>query len=151
MCGRGDNVGVVKGRCVDAGGDEARDVGHVDDEVAADLVGNLAHALVVDGAAIGRRAGDQDLGPVHEGILEKSVVVNDARLEIDAVGESLKVRRHGRDLPLGSLVAVRQVAAVRQVEAHDAVMGCMAAVSVMSWLAECGKREKQNSRLMMAW
>jgi hypothetical protein len=43
----GDDVGVVKGGRQLLGGDEARDVRHVDEEVRAHLVGDGAEALVV--------------------------------------------------------------------------------------------------------
>jgi hypothetical protein len=39
-------VDLETGRGNDTSGDQARDVGHVDDKVGANLVGNLAHALV---------------------------------------------------------------------------------------------------------
>ena len=41
-----------------AAGDEAGEVRHVDHEVGADAVGDLAEALEVPGARIGRAAGD---------------------------------------------------------------------------------------------
>lgn len=70
---------------------------HVHEQVAADLVGDLAHAGVVNLAAVGRGAGDEDLGTVHEGILLKLVVVDEARVEVHAVGEGLKVGGDGGD------------------------------------------------------
>lgn len=95
--GGGDNVGVLEGGGDDLGGDETRDVGHVDDEVGTDEVGNLAHALVVNETAVGRGTGDEDLGAVEDGVLLEHVIVNDAGLEVDAVGEGLEVGRDGRD------------------------------------------------------
>ena len=53
VCGGGDYVGVEEGGGNDAGGDQAGYVGHVDDEVGADEVGDLAHAGVIDKPAVG--------------------------------------------------------------------------------------------------
>jgi hypothetical protein len=105
------------------GGDEAGDVSHVDDEVGTDEVGNLAHALVVNQTAVGRGAGDEDLGAVEDNVLLELLVVDDAGLEVDAVGHGLEVGRDGRDLALGRLVAVGQVTAVGEVKAHEAAVG----------------------------
>ena len=120
--GGGDHVGVLEGRLVDAGGDQTGDVSHVDHEVAANKVGDLAHAGVVDLAAVGRGTGNEDLGAVHEGVLLELVVVDDASLEVDAVGEGLEVGGDGGDLLGRGLVAVGQVTAVGEVEAHDALV-----------------------------
>jgi hypothetical protein len=46
---------------VQAGGDEAGEVGHVDHEQRADLVGDLAEGLEVELARVGRPAGEQQL------------------------------------------------------------------------------------------
>lgn len=120
--GGGDNVGELEGRLVDAGGDQTGNVSHVDHEVAANSVGDLAHAGVVNLAAVGRGTGNKDLGAVHEGVLLELVVVDDASLEVDAVREGLEVGGDSRDLLGGSLVAVGQVATVGQVETHDALV-----------------------------
>jgi len=95
--GGGDNVGVGEGRVVDATSDQTGNVSHVDHEVAADLVANLAEALVVDGTAVGRGTGNDDLGSVHESVLLELVVVDDASLEVDTVGEGLEVGGNSRD------------------------------------------------------
>lgn len=95
--GGGDNVGVLERRVHDASGDETGNVSHVDHHVAANLVANLAEPLVVHLTAVGRGTGDDDLGPVHEGILLELLVVDDAGLEVDAVRESLEVGGNGRD------------------------------------------------------
>ena len=47
-----------------AAGDEAGEMRHVDHQVGADLVGDLAEAAEVDDARIGRAAGDDHLRPV---------------------------------------------------------------------------------------
>lgn len=140
MGGCGDNVGVLERRVHNLGGDQTRDMGHVDHKVAANLVGDLAEALVVHLTAVGRGSGDDDLGPVHEGVLLELLIVDDAGLEVDAVGEGLEIGGHCGDprrwsarwlwyaaaildgLLGGGLVAVRQVTTVGQVETHDSVV-----------------------------
>jgi len=88
---RGDNVGVLKGAGDDTSSNETGDVSHVDDEVCADKVCDLAHASIVDKTAVRGCASHKHLGSVHQGILLKLVVVNETSLEVDAVGESLEV------------------------------------------------------------
>jgi hypothetical protein len=121
--GGGDDVGVGEGRLVDAGSDETRDVGHVHHEVAANLVGDLAHAGVVDLTAVGGGTGNQDLGAIHQSVLLELVVVDETSVEVDTVGEGLEVCGNGRDLSLGGLVAVGQVATVGQVKTHEPLVG----------------------------
>jgi hypothetical protein len=95
--GRGNNVGVFERRRNDTGSDQSGDVSHIDHQVGADRIGNLAHASIVNQAAVGRGTSDKDLGAVEQSIGGESVIVNDAGLVVDAVGESLKVGRNGRD------------------------------------------------------
>jgi hypothetical protein len=95
--GSGDNVGVGEGRVVDATGDQTGNMGHVDHEVAADLVANLAETLVVDGTAVGRGTSNDNLGSVHESVLLELVIVDDTSLEVDTVGEGLEVSGNGRN------------------------------------------------------
>lgn len=95
--GGGHDIGVLEGRGDDTSGDQAGDVGHVDNEVGTDLVSDLAHALVVDQTAVGRGTSNQALGAVHLSVSLQSVVVNDAGLQVDTVGEGLEVGRDGRD------------------------------------------------------
>lgn len=135
-----DHVAVLEGRGVDTGGNETRDVSHIHHQVAANLVGNLTHALVVDLTAVGGGTGDEDLGAVHEGVLLELIVVDQAGLNVDTVWESLEVGGNGRDpgglistvglrsrrqidlLLLGSLVAVGQVTTVGKVKTHQSVV-----------------------------
>merc|ERR1712130_990095 len=107
---------------VDLSGDQARDVGHVHHQVAADLVRNLSHLLVVNRSAVCRSAGDDDLGAVHHGILLELLVVDNASLEVDSVGEGLEVGGHSADLLSRSLVAVAQVTAVGKIKTHDTLV-----------------------------
>ena len=123
VSGGGHNIGVLEGRGNDTSGDQTRNVSHVDDEVGANLIGNLAHALVVNQTAVGGGTGDQTLGAVHLGVTLKSVVVDDTGLKVDTVREGLEVGGNGRDLPGGGLVAVAQVTTVGEIQAHQAVVG----------------------------
>jgi hypothetical protein len=120
--GGGHDVGIFKWRRDDLGGDETRDVGHVDHQVGAHRVGNLAHALVVDQTAVGRRAGHEDLGSVERGRLLEHVVVDDAGLWVDPVWHRLEVGRHRRDLSGVGLVAVGKMATVGEVQTHETVV-----------------------------
>lgn len=121
--GGGHNIGVLEGRGNDTSGDQARDVSHIDDEVGANLIGNLAHALVVNQTAVGRGTSDQTLGAVHLGVTLESVVVDDTGLKVNTVREGLEVGGNGRDLAGGGLVAVTQVTTVGEIQAHQAVVG----------------------------
>mmetsp|Transcript_15044 Transcript_15044/g.39547 ORF Transcript_15044/g.39547 Transcript_15044/m.39547 type:complete len:430 (+) Transcript_15044:388-1677(+) len=120
--GGGHDVRVIERRRNAAGGDEARDVSHVREQPRAVLVSDLAHALVVDQARVGRGAGDKELRAVKPSVGLESVVVNDTSGLVKAIWQLLEVHRHGRDLLRRGLVTVRKVAAVRKVKAHDAPM-----------------------------
>jgi hypothetical protein len=69
---------------VHAGGDQAGDVGHVDEQVGADLVGDGAEARPVDDLRIGGEAGDDHLRLVLDGEALDFVVIDQALL-VDAV------------------------------------------------------------------
>lgn len=95
--GSGDHIGIVEGRRDDTRRDETRDVSDIDDEVGTNRVGNLAHALIIDQAAVSRRAGDQDLRTVKYSVLGQLVVVDDAGLKVYPVRHGLEVGGHGRN------------------------------------------------------
>ena len=97
MGGGGDDIGVLEGRRDDTSSNETGDVGHVDNEVGADLVSDLTHAGVVDQTAVGRGTGNNALGAVELSVVLKHVVVNETSLEVDTVGESLEVGGDSRD------------------------------------------------------
>lgn len=140
VCCGGDNIGIFERSGDDFCGDQARDVGHVDNQVCADQVSDLAHALIVDEATVCRCTGDKTLGTVHERILFKTIIVDDACVDVDSVGEGLEVGGHCRDsgqgepekdrkvgcelrlLLLRSLVAMAQMASVREVKTHESVV-----------------------------
>lgn len=120
--GGGDNVSVFEWRWNDAGSNQTGDVGHVDNQVGADLVGDFPHSLVVDQSAVGRGTGDQDLWSEQNGGFLQHVVVNQAGAQVDSVRHGFEVRRHSRDLSGVGLVTVGQVATMGQVETHQSVV-----------------------------
>lgn len=97
MSGGGHNIGVLEGRGDNASGNQTRDVGHVDNKVGTNLVGDLAHALVVNQTAVGRGTSDQDLGAVQLSVGLEGVIVDDTGLQVDTVGEGLEVGGDSRD------------------------------------------------------
>ena len=117
LVGRGgDHVGVGHGALVLAACDKTRNVRHIDHQHRAVAVGDLGQLLKVDGAGIGRRTGDQQLGADLRDLLGQCGVVDAAILGGDAVGDKVVVLAahvHGG--------AVGQVAALGQVHAHDGV------------------------------
>ena len=69
---------------VDASGDQASHVSHVDEQVGTDLVGDFAHAGPVNDAGVGREATDHHLRLVLDSLTFHVVVVDLAGL-IDTV------------------------------------------------------------------
>ncbi|MCY1434441.1 hypothetical protein D9M71_505020 [compost metagenome] len=117
MRGGGDHVGIRQGIGVQAGGDQAGDVGHVDEQISPDLVGNLAEAREVQGFRIGREACNNHLRLVQGGQALDLVVVDQA-VGVDAVLHRV-VQLAGRT----DLGAVGQVAAMGQAHAQQGVTG----------------------------
>ena len=116
--GGGDDLGVRDGRWMDAAGDEAGEVGHVDHEVGADFVGDGAHAGEVEVAWIGAAAAYDDLGFFADGCGFELVVVDGFGVFADLVADDA-VEFAGEV----ELVAVGEVAAVGEIEAEDGVAG----------------------------
>ena len=116
MRGRRDEVGDRDRVRVQAGGHQAGDVRHVDEDQGADLAGHLGDPVEVDLPRIGAGAGEDQLGPVLAGQLGDLVVVDPLGLRVDAVAD--------RRIPAArevELHPVRQVAAVGQVHRQDGV------------------------------
>ena len=65
--GRGDDMGVRDGVGVQPRGNQPGEVRHVDHEVGADLVGDLAEGREVELTRVGGPAGDDELGAVLVG------------------------------------------------------------------------------------
>ena len=101
-----------------AGRDQPGEVGHVDDQVRADLVGDLPEALEVQQARVRRPAGEDHLRPALVGDPLHLVHVDQARLAVDLVGGDVVQLAADVDLhPVG------EVAAVGQLEPHHRVAG----------------------------
>src|SRR5581483_5055503 len=97
-------------------GDEAGDVGGVDDQQRPDLVGDRPEGREVDRAGVGGGAGDDGLGPLCPGQVADGVVVEGLRLVVDPVGHEL-VEPPG-EVHRG---AVGEVATLVEAHAHDLV------------------------------
>lgn len=89
----------------------------------AHLVADLAHACVVVVPGVRRRAGNDELRAEEQGCLLEAVVVDEAGRLIEAVWQRLEEDGRCGDALLRGVEAVREVAAVGEVEAHDAVVG----------------------------
>ncbi len=101
-----DDVGVRHRVRVRAAGDEAGEVGDVEHQQRADLVGDRAERFGLEAARVARRADDDHLRAVLEGELA-DVVDLDPVLGADAVGHEVVEQAAGVDRR-----AVREVAAV---------------------------------------
>src|SRR5918996_13331 len=108
---RGDEVAVRHGVRVQPGGDKPGEVRHVAEEERADLVRDLAKAVGLDRARVGRGAADDQLRAVLLREAPHLVEVDEPGLAVDAVADDV-VKLPGEV----DLEAVRQVTAV--VEAH---------------------------------
>jgi hypothetical protein len=84
-------------------------VGHIDNEIGTDRIGNLAHAAVVNKTAVRGCACNQDLRAVELSIRLKGIVVDDTSLEVDSVREGLKVRRDCGDPALESWLGTWEI------------------------------------------
>ncbi len=98
-----------------AAGDEAGEVGDVEQQQRADLVGDRLERLGIEPARVGRRAGDDHLRPVLEGEGAHLVHV-DAVLGAGAVGDEVVEQAAGVDRR-----AVGEMAAVVEAEAEHRV------------------------------
>ncbi len=109
-------MGVRDGARMDPAGHQAGDVSHVDHQIGSDPVGDGAEAGEVDGARIGRAAGDDQPGPVLVGQGLDRVIVDQVGVGRDAIGHGLEpAAGHGGRRAMG------QVAAMSQAHAQDHV------------------------------
>ena len=103
---------------MDAGRDQARDVGHVDEQQRPDAVGDRGHPLEVDDPRVGRGARDDELRTDLLGLGGQRVVVDPLGVLADAIGVDLvqlaaEVQLH----------AVGQVAALVELHPENRVAG----------------------------
>jgi hypothetical protein len=115
---RGHEIAVRDRARLDARGDEPGEVGHVAEKERAHLVRDLAEAPGLDRARIRRAAAHDQFRPVLLREPQDVVVVDEVRLARDAVVDD--VVEPAREV---HLQAVRQVAAVRELEREDRVAG----------------------------
>ncbi len=116
--GGGDHVGEGDRVRVEAGGDQPGDVGHVDEQQRADLVGDGAEAREVEGLGVGGEAGDDHLRLMLHGQALDFVVVDQPGSGVQAVLHGVVQLAGG-----GHLGAVGEMAAVGQAHAEDGVAG----------------------------
>ena len=115
---RGHQVGVRERARVDIGGDETGDVGHIDEQDGADVLGDRRHPLEIPEPRIRRRAADDQLRPDVLRLGGHRVVVDPLRVLPHAIGMDLvQPAREIEPHP------VREMATVGQVHAHDPVAG----------------------------
>lgn len=120
--GRGDDIGEWEGRWDDSGSDEARNMGHVTEEIRSSLVCDFAETLVVEESGVSGCACNNELWSVEHSELLQLHVVDQPRLLVQAVWKSLEVFRNGRDLLRRRLITVGQMPTVGQVETHNPIM-----------------------------
>ncbi len=101
-----------------AAGHEAGEMRHVDHEIGADLVGDLAEAAEVDDARIGRAAGDDHLGPVLFGEPLDLLHVDEVIVAAHAIGHDLEPAARHVDRR-----AVGEMAAGGEVQPHEGIAG----------------------------
>jgi len=111
MRGRGHHVGEWNRVRVLAGGDQPRDVRHVDEQVRADRIGDGAKARPIDDTRIGRESRDDHLGTMLLCETLHLIVVDDAGLRNDPVLD--RFEELAREIDLG---AMGQMTAM--IEAH---------------------------------
>ncbi len=114
----GDNVRVGYRIGMKIGRHQAGNVGHVDQQEGAGLVGDLAEALKIKDSGIGARTDNQELRPVGHRLRFHFVIIDAAGLAIDAVGLHA-IEAAGKI----DRAAVGEVAPMGQVHSQDRVAG----------------------------
>ena len=109
-------MGVRQRARMRAAGDQPGEMRHVDHEIGADLVGDLAEARKINDARIGRPTGDDELGLFRLGELLDLIEIDPPVVAPDAVLHGVEpfARKIGRR-------AVGQVPARGERHAHDRV------------------------------
>ena len=116
--GGGDDIGVRDRIGIQARRHQARDVRHVDEQIGADRIGDLAEFLEVEVAGVGGETRDYHFGFFGQRLRGECVVVDFAVVRANAV-------LHGAEEFAGEihLGAVREVTAVIETHAEDGVAG----------------------------
>ena len=118
MGGGGDHIGVRQRVRVQARGNQAGDVGHVDEQQCANLVGDLTEARKIEGLGVSGETGHDHFRLAFDGQALNFVVVDQTGIGVDAVLHGVVQLARGRHFG-----AVGQVAAVGQAHAQDGVTG----------------------------
>ena len=116
--GGGDEVGEGDGGGVVAGGDKAGDVGDIGHEEGTDFFGDFGEGGPIPGAGVGAGTGDDEFGFVFEGDFADIGHVDAFGLLVEDVVDGFEPFAGHVDV-----LAVGEVAAVVEVEAHDGVAG----------------------------
>mmetsp|Transcript_3135 Transcript_3135/g.9568 ORF Transcript_3135/g.9568 Transcript_3135/m.9568 type:complete len:280 (+) Transcript_3135:627-1466(+) len=122
VCCGGDHISVFERTRNYTGGDQAGDVCHVRQEDCVVLVGDLTHASVIVVAGVGACASNDELRAIHFCVFLELIVVNVTSRLVQPVRHRLEEDGGGRDPLLIGHKPVRKMAAVWQVESHEAVM-----------------------------
>ncbi len=108
--GGGDEVRILHGGGVDATGNQACDVRHVDEQVSSDALGDFTHALEVDDAGVGGCSGGDHLGLLTQGDLGEFIVVDALVFLADAVlAELVEAAGEVGGVPVGEVSTVGEV------------------------------------------
>ena len=86
-----DDVCVFERRRDHTGRDETADMCHVNQEVRSAEVCYLPHSLVINQSTVRGGSSNEDFGPIHESVFFQGFVIDEACLEVDAVGERFEV------------------------------------------------------------
>ena len=116
--GGGRDMRMRHGRSMNAAGHKPCEMRHVDQQIGADAVGDLAKALEIPGPRIGRAAGDDQLGPHLLGLFGDRIHVDELVFAAHGVMRGLE--------PLAGHVdrrAVGEMAAGGEIETHEGIAG----------------------------
>lgn len=103
-------------------GHQPADVGDVREQVCFGGVADPAHARVVYQPRVGRRPSNDELRAIQPRVLLHAVVVNEPSGLVQSVRKGIEEHRHCGYLLGVGLVAMAEVAPVREVQSHDAVV-----------------------------
>lgn len=104
-------------------GDEPRGMRNIGHQPRAMLVAHFLECVVFPVTGVRARAADDETGFEEAGLGGEGGVVDELGGGFEAVWEGLEVDGGGGDFPFGGVVAVGEVTAVGEAEAHDAILG----------------------------
>ena len=121
--GGGDDVSMLERTTMKLGGDETRNMSHVDEQVGTNLIADSAELAPVDLTRVGGGAGDDHLGAVKKSLLTERVKIEQSGDLVNVVRERLEVDGSGRDLLFGGVVSMGKMSSGGKIKTHDAVVG----------------------------